>query len=79
MFERNEPDDYKCKGCEYFSKQYVDMDVNIDGIVNKTVIWFPSCRYYLNNTPNFSTGKKYYSTLFLTTERCKKFELSKVK
>ncbi len=26
MFERDDPDEYKCKGCAYFKKQFLETD-----------------------------------------------------
>ena len=69
MFERDDPDRYKCQGCMHFKKQYLETDLNIDGVVNKVVVWFPSCRYYLGDD-----GERDYLTLFVAFDRCKKFK-----
>ncbi len=69
MFDRDDPDRYKCQGCTYFKKQYLGMHLNIDGVVKKVVVWFPSCRFYLGDD-----GELDYLTLFVAFDRCKKFE-----
>ena len=53
----------------HFKKQYLETDLNIDGVVNKVVVWFPSCRYYLGDD-----GERDYLTLFVAFDRCKKFK-----
>ena len=70
MFERDGPDEYKCQGCTYFKKQFLETDLNIDGVVKNVVVWFPSCRYFIGD----DSGKLDYLTLFVTFDRCKKFE-----
>jgi hypothetical protein len=70
MFERDDPDRYKCEGCIYFKKQWLETTLNIEGVVKKTVVWFPSCRFYLGDDSESID----YLTLFLTLDRCKKFK-----
>ncbi len=71
MFERDNPDVYKCEGCHYFKKQYLETELNVDGVMENVVLWFPSCRYYL-----WSAREEVdYLTLFVATDRCKKFKL----
>ena len=68
MFERENPDTYPCEGCHYYKKQFLETDLNIDGVMETVVVWFPSCRYYLRS------AEVDYLTLFVATGRCKKFK-----
>lgn len=68
MFEREGPEVYPCDKCKYFKRQFIETDLNIEGVIKSTVVWFPSCRYYLGDEERDG-----YISLFLTTGRCKKF------
>lgn len=59
------PNDHKCSGCKHFRNQCTLIDLNIDGSIKTTPLWFPSCHLYLSKPP---------LNLYVAIDRCKMFK-----